>query len=219
MKYSLAFLSALVAAVAAKPAFLNSAYEVTEGKPFTLKFSGCESGCTIVIQTGVSTNLKPVKTLTSGATGGSFTFTPEDLPSGTYNFKITDGQNESNYSPQFSYQGTGTTSAASTGSATASTTGKSTAASSTASASETESTATVSSTTGSTSTASNTTMSTQTTSKASSTTEASTTGSSTVASTTSSAPSATTTVPNAGGRLSSPMGLAAGAVAVMAFLN
>jgi len=65
MKYSLAFISALAAAAAAKPAFLNTAYQVVEGENFTLKYSGCDSGCTIVIQDGPSTNLKTVKTVTS----------------------------------------------------------------------------------------------------------------------------------------------------------
>jgi hypothetical protein len=65
MKYAFAALSALVALASAQaPKFLNSKFDVTEGEPFTLKYSGCESGCTIVIQKGVSTNLKAVQTLT-----------------------------------------------------------------------------------------------------------------------------------------------------------
>ncbi|RFU71731.1 fem1 protein, partial [Trichoderma arundinaceum] len=58
MKYSVAAVTAFVAAALAKPQFLNSAFQVQEGKPFTLKYSGCDSGCTIVLQTGASSNLK-----------------------------------------------------------------------------------------------------------------------------------------------------------------
>lgn len=63
MKYSAATLSALATIALAQPEFLNSSYNVKEGEPFTLKFGGCEAGCTIVLQTGISTNLKDVKVL------------------------------------------------------------------------------------------------------------------------------------------------------------
>jgi hypothetical protein len=65
MKYTLV-LSALAALVAAadKPKFLNSAFVLSEGEPFTLKFDGCEGGCTIALETGPSTNLKEVTTVT-----------------------------------------------------------------------------------------------------------------------------------------------------------
>ena len=65
MKYSIAAISALVALVVAKPAFLNSAFELEEGKPFEIKYSGCEGGCTIVLQNGSSKDTKDVETLTS----------------------------------------------------------------------------------------------------------------------------------------------------------
>lgn len=64
MKYSVAAVSALVAVALAKPEFLNSKFEVQEGKPFTLEYSGCSDGCTITLQTGASSNLKDVKVLT-----------------------------------------------------------------------------------------------------------------------------------------------------------
>ena len=65
MKYSFVTLAAMASAVMAAPQFLNSAFDVEEGKPFTLKYSGCDSGCTIVLQNGDSKNLKTVETLTS----------------------------------------------------------------------------------------------------------------------------------------------------------
>lgn len=109
MKYSVAALTVLATAVMAKPTLLNSAFDVEEGKPFTIKFSGCEGGCTITLQNGESTNLKDVEVLTSSAEGSEFTFTPSNLPSDTYNFKIVNNDSgEENYSAQFEYTGTGT---------------------------------------------------------------------------------------------------------------
>lgn len=63
MKYSLTALSMAALAVA-KPAFLNTAFDVQEGQPFTLEFSGCESGCTITLQHGPNENLLDFKPLT-----------------------------------------------------------------------------------------------------------------------------------------------------------
>lgn len=65
MKYSVAALTAVAAVAFAKPEFLNSNFVVQEGKPFTLEYSGCDSGCTIVLQTGANSDLKDFKTLTS----------------------------------------------------------------------------------------------------------------------------------------------------------
>lgn len=46
---------------------------------------------------------------TATAEGDSFTFTPSNLPSDTYNFKIKNNEDGTiNYSGQFPYQGTGT---------------------------------------------------------------------------------------------------------------
>ena len=64
MKYSVAAVSAFVAAALAKPEFLNSKFDVEAGKPFTLQYDGCSSGCTITLQTGASSDLKDVKVLT-----------------------------------------------------------------------------------------------------------------------------------------------------------
>lgn len=65
MKYTVVSVAALATLVAAQPAFLNSAFDVQEGQPFTLNFSGCENGCTIVLQNGESDDLKDYQTLTS----------------------------------------------------------------------------------------------------------------------------------------------------------
>lgn len=66
MKYSFASISALVAlAVAVRPNFLNTKFEVVENKEFTLKFDNCANGCTIVLQNGPKDQKKDVKTLTS----------------------------------------------------------------------------------------------------------------------------------------------------------
>jgi hypothetical protein len=105
MKYTFATVAAFATMALAQPAFLNTEFDLTEGKPYTIRFSGCESGCTIVLQNGESDDLKDYKTLTSSAEGDSFTFTPSQLPSDTYNFKITDSEGEVNYSSQFTYEG------------------------------------------------------------------------------------------------------------------
>ncbi|KAF4461360.1 FEM1 [Fusarium albosuccineum] len=108
MKYTFATVAAFAAVALAEPAFLNTNWDLTQGQPFTIKFSGCESGCTIVLQNGDSDDLKDYKTLTASAEGDSFTFTPSGLPSDDYNFKITDNDSgEINYSSQFPYKGTG----------------------------------------------------------------------------------------------------------------
>jgi hypothetical protein len=107
MKYSLTALSMAALAVA-KPAFLNTGFDVQEGEPFTLEFSGCEGGCTISLQHGPDDNLLDFKPLTSDATGGSFTFTLDNIPSDTYAFKIENNETgEDNWSRQFEYEGEG----------------------------------------------------------------------------------------------------------------
>jgi hypothetical protein len=131
MKYSVATVATLAAGVlAAAPEFTNIEFDVEEGKKFEITFNGCDEGCTIVLQNGPSSNLKSVETLTSKlrssqpplcfcvfssnsataeATDGSFIWTPEDLPSDTYAFKIfpTGDETDFNYSKQFEYEGTG----------------------------------------------------------------------------------------------------------------
>lgn len=105
MKYSAAVLS-LAAVAAARPAFTNLQFDVTEGEPFTLEFTGCEGGCTISLKNGERGDLKDVQQLTGAAEGGSFTFTLDSVPSDTYTFEIVNNETgEDNYSQQFQYEG------------------------------------------------------------------------------------------------------------------
>ncbi|KAF3072100.1 hypothetical protein CFAM422_005788 [Trichoderma lentiforme] len=237
MKYSVAAISAFAAVALAKPEFLNSAFQVQEGKPFTLEYSGCSSGCEIVLQTGASTNLKDVKVLASSATGSSTTITLEDIPSGIYSFKITDKSGESNYSQQFSYQGSGkaVSSASSATSAAESNTAAPTSETTTteptstkASSTKEHSTTLVKSTTAHSTTeeASSTTAHSSIPPKHNSTTVApthaatTTTGRQTTAASTSSNPAITTVPPgSAAGRLSSPLALVAGVALAIAFFS
>ncbi|KAL7913121.1 hypothetical protein GGI35DRAFT_476929 [Trichoderma velutinum] len=236
MKYSVAAVSAFVAVALAKPEFLNSAFQVQEGKPFTLEYSGCSSGCEIVLQTGASTNLKDVKVLAPSATGSSTTVTLEDIPSGIYSFKITDKSGQSNYSAQFSYQGTGkaVSSASSASSAAESNTAAPTSETTTAAPTSTKASSTkehsttlVKSTTAhSTTEESTSTTHTSIPPKHNSTTVApthaatTTTGKQTTAASTSSNPAITTVPPgSAAGRLSSPLALVAGVALAIAFFS
>ncbi|KAG6058784.1 hypothetical protein E4U17_007513 [Claviceps sp. LM77 group G4] len=214
MKYAVVFASLAALAAAAKPSFLNTDFDLKEGASFTLKFNNCQGGCTIILQNGPATNTKDVKTLTSAATGDSFTFKASDVASGTYNFKIISNTDttEFNYSKQFAYSGTGTVGASSSQSPSAS----SAAASSTAVASSAASSTmkSVSSSSRGSSTGSTTG---STTGSASSTASATTSMESSTA--TRSSATAATTIPNAGGRSASPLALVAGAVAALAYLG
>jgi hypothetical protein len=65
MKVSVATtVSALAAVAAAKPAFTNSNFNIKQGQSFTLTYTGCDSGCTIILENGGANNLQPVQTLT-----------------------------------------------------------------------------------------------------------------------------------------------------------
>jgi hypothetical protein len=66
MKFSFAAVLAFAAAVIAQPKFLNSAYQIEENTPFTVKWSGASGPVTITLMTGTdSNNLKVVSDLTS----------------------------------------------------------------------------------------------------------------------------------------------------------
>ncbi|KAG5935796.1 hypothetical protein E4U60_002959 [Claviceps pazoutovae] len=214
MKYAVVFASLAALAAAAKPSFLNTDFDLKEGASFTLKFNNCQSGCTIILQNGPSTNTKDVKTLTTAATGDSFTFKASDVASGTYNFKIISNTDatEFNYSKQFAYSGTGTVGASSSQSPSAS---SAVASSTTAASSATSSTMKSASSLSHGSSTGSTTGS--TTGSASSTASATTSMESSTA--TRSSATAATTIPNAGGRSASPLALVAGAVAALAYLG
>ncbi|TWU74496.1 hypothetical protein ED733_005378 [Metarhizium rileyi] len=219
MKYALA-ISALSAAAAAQPAFRNTQAElaITEGKPFTLKFDGCSSSCTITLQTGPAGNAKDVLQgpITTTATGTSFVWTPEGFPTGEYFFKITDNAgdaanpSDTNYSGRFQYVGTGAavTSDASTATAVASSTVSEPSMTVTSSASMTLSTP---------SGATNNTRVSSTMSHSNSTISRSSMRSTSSATNTAATTAATTSVPNAGVR-ATPFAFMAGAIAAMAYL-
>jgi hypothetical protein len=132
----------------AKPLLLNSAGDFEDleaGAEFPLKYSGCDSGCTITLETGPSTALKPVTTLAADASGDSITVTlPEDLVSGNYAFRIVDNSDNNpetnqNFSKQFPVEGSAeTTSSAASSSAASTSRAASSSAASSAASSESE---------------------------------------------------------------------------------
>lgn len=65
MKTSAAIIAAAATLAMAKPRFLNTDFDVVPGEPFTLKFSGCSSGCDIILLNGDSGDLQDVQTLVS----------------------------------------------------------------------------------------------------------------------------------------------------------
>jgi hypothetical protein len=213
MKYSALLISAL-AVLAKAVQITNTDFTVTENQPYTITWTGSTDPVTIKLKTGASNDLKDVQTITSSGSGGSFTWTPENLPSGTYAFEITDSSGDVNYSSQFSYQGTGTlTATSSTASSTASTASTT---ESSSSSSETKSTTSSARLTSSTMTplTNSTTLSTSA--------HASTSRSSSTATTTSSSSTSTATeVPNTnnGQRVASSLALVLGAVAAFVAFN
>ncbi|KAF6808117.1 hypothetical protein CSOJ01_07723 [Colletotrichum sojae] len=111
------------AALAQAVQLTNSDFSITAGEPFTITWSDNQGPVTLTLKNGPSTDLKTVTTITTGASGNSFTWTPSaSLPSDTYALEISDGT-EPNYSNQFTIAGaSGTaTAASSTGSASATT--------------------------------------------------------------------------------------------------
>jgi len=197
MKLSFAALfGALVATVCAKPAFTNTEFDLTEGQPFTLQWVNATGPVTITLVSGPdSGSLQPIQTLTSTATGQSFTYTPSGLPSGNYAFRINDASSVSdpNFSKLIVYVGTGSSSLTSSGRTTFTTSAATTTGTATTSAETTE------------------TETTQTTTSATRTTATTT-------------PRPTTVAPNnnnngAGQRFSSPLALVIITVAALVFFN
>jgi len=202
---SVAFFAVAALAQTGTLQFTSFPSAVTAGQPVTVTWIGGDSNApvTITLKKGLSTDLKDVGVLTSSATGGSYTWTPDTtLANGAdYALFISQGASQNNYSGQFSLAG-GSTAAAT--SATASATGTS----SSAAASSTDVTGTISS------------------AAASSTgnaTRTSTTGSNTLSTltTTRASTSATgSTVPASGASgVQSPLALLFGVVAAMLYLQ
>ncbi|KAL2022756.1 hypothetical protein VTK56DRAFT_4572 [Thermocarpiscus australiensis] len=214
MKFSVASVVAFAAVVLAKPMFTNSNYDVQEGVPITLQWSNAEGPVTVTLMTGNDpNNLKKVTDLVVDTTEASFTYTPENLPSGTYAFRITDSSGEANYSPRFQYSGTGTltTSASMVSSASRTRTSASSFSSTTESSSSSTDSSTVSSTSTTSSESSSITSSTFTTS----------TTTTTLTPTTTRRVSTTTTPANSnnGQRFASPLALVLVTVAALIFFN
>ncbi|KAK5663435.1 hypothetical protein OQA88_3864 [Cercophora sp. LCS_1] len=147
MKVSVALLSALAAVGLAKPAITNTVFDVREGVAFTLTWIDAVGPVKVELLTGPNpTALNPIETLATGATGGSFTWTPENIVSGNYAFRVTDSTGE-NYSTLFAISGTGTATTTSTGSSRSSTATRSSASSGSSASSSAESTTSAASTT------------------------------------------------------------------------
>ncbi|KAH8170159.1 ser-Thr-rich glycosyl-phosphatidyl-inositol-anchored membrane family protein [Sarocladium implicatum] len=106
MKTSAVVLAASATLAMAQPKFLNTNFDVIPGEPFTLKFSGCESGCEIILLNGDSKDLKEVQTLVKDVKGSEETITLSDkFTKDVYAFRIVDADGEQNYSEQFTFDG------------------------------------------------------------------------------------------------------------------
>lgn len=207
MKVSVGAILAFAAAVLAKPILTNSDYTIVEGQPFTLTWTNAQGPVTLSIMTGSSNNLKHVTDIATVPEGeSSFTFTLNDLPSGTYAIRITDESGEPNYSVMWSYLGTATPSSTATSATTSSATSSVTSSSTVSSSTETE---------------------TETSTTESSSTETSSVSVTTLVTTTTQTPTTTrNTQPsdapdntNSGNRFMSPLALVLGTVAALVFFN
>ncbi|KAK7952391.1 uncharacterized protein PG986_008119 [Apiospora aurea] len=206
------------AMVAAKASFTNTDFDVEAGKPFKLTWDGASGPVTILLKSGPSGNLKTVSTLTSGANGKEFTFTPDgSLPKDLYAFEIDDGT-EPNYSAQFPLgSGAAPSSAASAASSATSTVAKSSYAVSSTFASSTI-TATASSSASASSASASAPASASVSGSSSSAASVSMSASASASkSASSSAASTPTTLPNTNGAASAfaPLALLAGAAALV----
>ncbi|KAI9681138.1 MAG: hypothetical protein M1817_002420 [Caeruleum heppii] len=89
-------------------AFTSTPTSVTAGEPVTITYAGGDASApvSIILRQGSSNDLRTVGTLTSDATGGSYTWTPDaSLPSGSdYALELRQGDSN-NYSGLFSLEG------------------------------------------------------------------------------------------------------------------
>ncbi|KAK0387638.1 hypothetical protein NLU13_3883 [Sarocladium strictum] len=107
MKTSVAIIVAAAGVAMAKPAFLNTNFDVVPNEPFTLKFSGCEKPCEIILLNGDPKNLQEVQTIVPATDGSEATIRlSKAFDKDTYAFKIVDSDGEYNYSEQFTFEGT-----------------------------------------------------------------------------------------------------------------
>ncbi|MCJ1363451.1 hypothetical protein MMC16_002558 [Acarospora aff. strigata] len=113
---------ATVAVAQSTLAFTSTPSTVTAGNPVTITYASADSSpVTITLRKGDPNNLSTISVLTTSATGGSYTWTPDaSLADGKdYALQITQGLTSINYSGQFSVTG-GSASAQSSASATSS---------------------------------------------------------------------------------------------------
>ncbi|TGJ87319.1 hypothetical protein E0Z10_g1453 [Xylaria hypoxylon] len=103
-KRALALAFALFTAPCWAIGFTTTEFRILPGQPFTLTWEDAKGPVELSLLTGGSTTLTTVEVIDSGDTGNSYTWTPpDDLPSGTYAFGISDGD-DMNYSPQWTYK-------------------------------------------------------------------------------------------------------------------
>ncbi|KAE9961241.1 hypothetical protein BLS_002929 [Venturia inaequalis] len=200
---------------------------VAAGSPITLTWIGGDSTApvTITLKKGVSTDLKDVGVVTSTATGGSYTWTPDTTIANGADYALSISQGSViNYTGQFSVTG-GSTAAATTSSSSSSASASSSATSSSAAAS---SHASITSAAAAISTTASSSNGTVTSAALSSTASASSNGSSTLhtssgtrTATSSGTTASSSTVPATGGAsgLQSPIALFFGVVAAMLYLQ
>ncbi|KAK0655775.1 hypothetical protein B0T16DRAFT_18282 [Cercophora newfieldiana] len=132
MKFSAALVAGFAAFGLAKPSITNLSFNLTEGQPFTLTWIDAVGPVKVELVTGAdSQSLQPIRTLATGETDGSFTFTPSGLASGNYAFRVTDSDGLPNFSLLFPYTGTAVSSSATGSSSRTSTRSTTSAASST----------------------------------------------------------------------------------------
>ncbi|RDI89581.1 hypothetical protein Vi05172_g11 [Venturia inaequalis] len=202
---------------------------VAAGSPITLTWIGGDSTApvTITLKKGVSTDLKDVGVVTSTATGGSYTWTPDTTIANGADYALSISQGSViNYTGQFSV--TGGSTAAATTSSSSSSSSASASSSVTSSSTAASSHASITSAAAAISTTASSSNGTVTSAALSSTASASSNGSSTLhtssgtrTATSSGTTASSSTVPATGGAsgLQSPIALFFGVVAAMLYLQ
>ncbi|KAK3370596.1 hypothetical protein B0H63DRAFT_487282 [Podospora didyma] len=95
------FLLLLLPSCLARPAIINTDFNITENQPFTIRWIGASAPVKIELLKGDINTLSTQGVIADGVPGTSFEWTPRNLTSGTYVFKIDDGVSDTNYSPLF----------------------------------------------------------------------------------------------------------------------
>ncbi|KAI9884149.1 MAG: hypothetical protein M1823_004065 [Watsoniomyces obsoletus] len=224
-----AALATMVSAQSGNLAFTSVPTSVTAGQPVTVTYSGGTGPVTIRLRRGDPGNLQTVGVLTSTASGGTYSWTPEStLPSGTnYALEISEGSSV-NYSGLISLAGSGSPSASSSISASASSSSSSVSSSASSASSAISSiiasvssslNASITATTPGSLATGGSTISRNSTMVSPTLTATTTTGTATGATTTGTATGTRAPSANAAAGLASPLALVLGAVAAMIYLN